>query len=135
MYQNILIPVVVEHDHNNQASFEAAKVLANTDAKFTILHVLEAIPGFALSEIPADLLNKSHSEREKAVSKMADALPGSEVKIVSGHAGRTIIDYATDNGVDCIVVASHRPGIGDFFLGSTAARVVRHAKCSVHVIR
>ena len=43
MYQNILIPVVVEHDHNNQASFEAAKLLANTDAKFTILHVLEAI--------------------------------------------------------------------------------------------
>ena len=38
-------------------------------------------------------------------------------------------------GVDLIIVASHRPGLQDYFLGSTAAKVVRHAKCSVLVIR
>ncbi|MBT8411941.1 MAG: universal stress protein, partial [Octadecabacter sp.] len=44
-------------------------------------------------------------------------------------------DFATDNSIDCIIMASHQPGLEDYFLGSTAARVVRHAKCSVHVIR
>ncbi|WP_170501927.1 universal stress protein, partial [Ruegeria atlantica] len=38
-------------------------------------------------------------------------------------------------GIDCIVLASHKPGMKDFFLGSTAALVVRHARCSVHVLR
>jgi universal stress protein F len=33
------------------------------------------------------------------------------------------------------VIASHRPGIQDYFLGSTASRVVRHANCTVHVMR
>lgn len=60
---------------------------------------------------------------------------GVDVVVIEGHAGHTIVDYAAKNGVDCIVVASHRPGFQDYFLGSTAARVVRHAPCSVHVVR
>ena len=55
--------------------------------------------------------------------------------VVDGHSARTILDYAEEHGVDCIVMASHRPDITDYFLGSTAARVVRHAACAVHVLR
>jgi len=39
------------------------------------------------------------------------------------------------HAVDLIVIASHRPGLKDYFLGSTAGRVVRHSPCAVHVIR
>ncbi len=35
----------------------------------------------------------------------------------------------------CIIVASHKPNVGDYLLGTTAARVVRHATCSVFVVR
>ncbi len=35
----------------------------------------------------------------------------------------------------CIIVASHKPNVGDYLLGTTAARVVRHAACSVFVVR
>ena len=55
--------------------------------------------------------------------------------VVYGHAGTSILEYAEEHGCDCIVIASHRPGLGDYLLGSTAARVVRHAACSVHVMR
>jgi nucleotide-binding universal stress UspA family protein len=34
-----------------------------------------------------------------------------------------------------IVLASHRPELKDYLLGPNAARVVRHAKCSVLVVR
>ena len=36
---------------------------------------------------------------------------------------------------DLIIIASHKPGFQDYFLGSTAAKVVRHAPCSVLVVR
>lgn len=55
--------------------------------------------------------------------------------MVEGQAGRTIVDVAVENDIHCIVIASDKLGISDIFLGSTAAKVVRHAKCSVHVIR
>ena len=135
VYQNILIPVLVDEENHNQASFDVAKKLAGKDAKFTILHVMEPIPGFALAEIPEDVLSKSRNRIDASVSEMAQDFAESEAKIISGHAGRAIVDYASTNEIDCIIVVSHRPGIGDFFLGSTAARIVRHANCSVHVIR
>ena len=55
--------------------------------------------------------------------------------VIVGHSANGILDYAEKNEIDCIIVASHRPGYQDYFLGSTAARVVRHATCAVHVLR
>jgi len=76
---------------------------------------------------------------QKAKANLADRVKGeadiSSVLLKSQSAGRAITEYANTHGADCIVVASHQPGIKDFFLGSTAARVVRHAHCTVHVLR
>ena len=58
-----------------------------------------------------------------------------EAIVLTGHAGRTITDYAEKIGADCIIVGSHRPDMKDFFLGSTAARIMRYAPCSAHALR
>ena len=55
--------------------------------------------------------------------------------LVHGRPGNEIVDFAEENNIDCIIVFSHKPDISDYFLGSTAGRVVRRATCSVHVIR
>ena len=34
-----------------------------------------------------------------------------------------------------IMIASHKPGMSDYFIGSTASRVVRHSPVSVLVSR
>lgn len=135
MYKNILVPVIFDEKHDTQASYLAARALADDDAKYTVLHVMEAIPPYAETQIPAEILADTRSEIEHKLKESARALPGAKAQLVSGHAGRQIVDYAEEHGIDCIIVASHRPGFEDFFLGSTADRVVRHAKCAVHVIR
>lgn len=135
MYKNILVPVVLDEQHDTHASYVAARALADKDAKFTVLHVMETIPTMVASQLPEDLLANSKIEAEKALKQSASALPGATTHLASGHAGSSIVDYANDNGIDCIIMASHKPGIEDFFLGSTAARVVRHAQCAVHIIR
>ena len=135
MYKNILVPVVFDDKHDTQASFLAARALAESDATFTVLHVMEAIPTYAETQIPAEVLAKSRREVELKLQQAARALPDAKAELVSGHAGRSIVDYADAHGIDCIIIASHRPGFESFFLGSTADRVVRHAKCAVRVIR
>ena len=135
MYSNILVPVVFDVGHDTQASFLAALALADEGAKFTVLHVMETIPGYAAAHIPDEVFSDSHTRIEKALRQSAGALPGAKAVLISGHAGRAIVDYSNEHDIDCIVMASHRPGIEDFLLGSTAGRVVRHSKCSVHVIR
>ena len=46
-----------------------------------------------------------------------------------------ILDTAKRIGANLIVVQSHRPELTDYLLGPNAAHVVRHADCSVMVVR
>ena len=135
MYKNLLLPVVFDPGHDTQASYLAARALADDDAKFTVLHVIEAIPAYAAAHIPEEVRVNSRKEIEKELKQSAAALPDATKVLISGHAGRAIVDYASAHDIDCIVMASHRPGLEDYFLGSTASRVIRHANCSIHVIR
>ncbi len=135
MYANILVPVLLDEAHDSDSSFAAARALASEGARFTVLHVMETLPGYVAAEIPAEVKANTRREAEAELKQRAAALSGAGTALVSGHAGTTIVEYAQDNGIDCIVVASHKPGWENLFLGSTADRVVRHAKCSVHVIR
>jgi nucleotide-binding universal stress UspA family protein len=34
-----------------------------------------------------------------------------------------------------IVVGAHKPDLSEYLLGPNAARIVRHSKCSVYVVR
>jgi hypothetical protein len=62
---------------------------------------------------------------------MADGLRV-ETALLSGWAGRTIVDYAREKRVDLIVVGTHgRTGITHAILGSVAETVVRLAPCLV----
>jgi nucleotide-binding universal stress UspA family protein len=56
--------------------------------------------------------------------------------VETGEVRSTIIDRAAHWGADLIVVGSHgHKGLVRLLLGSVAESVVRHAKCSVLVVR
>ena len=135
MYKNILVPILFDEGHDSAASFAMAQALADEGAKFTVVHVLEIMPSYMIAGIPSDLLRDNSRGIEESLNEAAKALPGAEALMIQGHPGRAIVDYGAENDVDCIIIASHKLGFSDIFLGSTAAKVVRHAKCSVHVIR
>ncbi len=135
MYKNILIPVALDKEHDTQASFKAARQLADADAVFTVVHVHEPIPAYVGSQIPSEVLAHTRHEILENLHNTASEISDAKVQLISGHAGRAIVDFANQSDADCIVLASHKPGFEDIFLGSTANRVVHHAKCSVHVIR
>ncbi len=135
MYTNILIPVLFDDGHDTAASFKAARILADQDAKFTVLHVMEDIPNYAQLEILSSAIEDSRKQIAEKLAEIAIIIPGATPVLINGNPGRSIIEYANNAKSDCIVVASHQLGFSDIFLGSTAAKVVRHAKCSVHVIR
>ena len=67
--------------------------------------------------------------------RQADAVGASSIILV-GDPGLAIADYAADIRADLIVVPTHGyHGVKRLFLGSTTERIIRHANCSVLVIR
>jgi len=135
MYRNILVPVSFEADRNAAAAVEIAQALREDGGKITLLHVMEHLPAYATEFLPADHQESARDEIRKGLAEMIGDVSDCIVEVVEGHSARTILDRAEAENSDCIVIASHRPGMQDYLLGSTAARVVRHAACAVHVIR
>ena len=135
MYENILVAVALDHSPHANDALRVARALASEDAKITALHVIEEMPSYVANQVPAELLADRKPTAEAELNAELGGVSDVKPIVVYGHAGRTIVSFADDQGVDCIVIASHMPGLQDYFLGSTAQRVVRHAHCAVHVLR
>jgi len=136
MYKKILVPIAFDHGHNGEAAIKVAKALSAEGAEMILLNVLESIPAYVSAEIPADVFRSVQVDAEARLKQAATiAGAGTQAVVVRGHPGMTIVEYAQKHGIDCIVIASHSPEWTDYLLGSTAARVVRHSPCSVHVVR
>jgi nucleotide-binding universal stress UspA family protein len=135
MYDNILVPISFDEDRDSRGAIAVAKALVGEGGKITLLHVMEQIPGYAISYMPTDYITESRKAIHAELQAMTAGMQNGQAVLVEGHSGRTIVEWADKHGVDCIIIASHRPGMQDLLLGSTATTVVRHARCAVHVIR
>lgn len=134
MYNTILLPLALDQGHG-QRSMEIARALRAEDGKIIAVHVIDQIPGFANYYISSENEEQIRESAKKAIAERIGAEQDAEAVVLAGHPGRTITDYAEKVGADCIIVGSQKPGMKDFFLGSTAARIMRYAPCSVHVLR
>lgn len=136
MYDTILVPVDLAHPGKAQAMLAAARALANKGAEVILTNVIEDIPTYVAAEMPAGILEKSRAAATEELQNLAENSGlNARVETRIGHVSTAILAMAEAENVDCIIVASHKPGLQDYFLGSTAARIVRHAKCAVHVLR
>jgi nucleotide-binding universal stress UspA family protein len=91
------------------------------------------------AQLPGNYLDSAQESASKVMDEMASKAglkSGSyEIRTAQGGAYAEILSVADSSGADLIVVASHQPELSDYLLGSTAAKIVRHAKISVLVVR
>lgn len=134
MYKRILVPLALNHQLG-WSTLAVARKLKAEDGRIVVVHVVEDVPDFIRQYLPpghpADIEETIKARIAERIGESKDA----EAVVLHGPAGRSIVDYAREIDADCIVLASHKPGLADYFLGSTAARVIRHAACAVHVVR
>jgi nucleotide-binding universal stress UspA family protein len=112
-----------------------------------VLHVVELIePAYypELTPYPIrfdDLKRKGMQAARDLVEKMSDRMRKAGFKkvegsVVLGHPRTNIVDVAAKWRANLIVIGSHgRKGIERLLLGSVSEYVVRHAPCSVQVVR
>ncbi|WP_170771922.1 universal stress protein [Ruegeria lacuscaerulensis] len=134
MYQKILVPMALDHDISPH-TLQVARALAADDCEIVALHVYEMPQGSVSAYLDKDVVDEGFRAALNLLRDKVSGLEGVRPEIIKGHTARTIIDFANEHSFDCIVIGSHKPGLSDYFLGSTASRVVRHAGCAVHVHR
>ncbi len=140
MPRKILVPIDLEHGERvNEVLGIAADFATADDTEVELLTVIQAGPvivsQFLAENYEAMASTKAEQELAALVAGMGAAADKVTTTVRFGGTYQEILAYAEKIGADLIVIGSHKPNVADYLLGSTAARVVRHAKCSVYVVR
>lgn len=135
MPKHILIPVALDHEDVLPKKLALAHQLLEEGGKITLLTVLENVPGFVAEFVTMKEENHLVTKVKDKLDKVAGTHADVETRVETGKAGVVIAQFAESHGADLVIVGSHKPGLQDYFLGSTAARVSRRAPCSVYIMR
>jgi nucleotide-binding universal stress UspA family protein len=136
MYKAIMVPIDLSQAEKGKAIIEVAKQLGGEATRMVLVNVVVGIPTYVAAELPGGIIEKAKEDARSDLEAMAKAAGvKADVEVRSGTPATAILAAAEEKGTDLIIIASHQPGLQDYLLGSTAARVVRHAKCSVLVVR
>ena len=140
MYTKILVPVDLADLAVAQPALEKAIALAATsDAELRLVNVMSMIPAAYLDYMPSNYDTQERERAELDIGKLAKETGRPAGKISTavrlGAIYHEVLGEATDWGADLIVVGSHHPSFATYLIGSNAANIVRHAQCSVLVVR
>ena len=148
MYRKILVPL----DGSEMAECvlpHVEEIAKRCQAEVVLFQVCQ--PAVILADYPADLREgwEDHVKREtthlqqicatylgEAEKKFREAGLNTTVRTGSGNAAEQILDYATQNQVDLIILATHgRSGITRWAYGSTTDKVLHASPIPVMIIR
>jgi nucleotide-binding universal stress UspA family protein len=133
--KKLLVPIDFS-DCSRKALDYAVPFARQFDAEVVLLHVLEPYPPIPQMDlIDLDSVGEARRNLETLRARTAQAVHCSSL-VRTGDPRTEIIAAAQELGIDLIVLSTHgRTGIAHVLLGSTAEKVVRHAKCPILIVR
>lgn len=139
MFENVLIPVdLSDQEHSDEAIKTAAMLQSVSNGAIRLMTVIPAVPMVA-EYIPAEVSTQVAADAQSRLKELVSkyGLPDDKTTISVRHGGvyHEVLEEAEEAGTDVIVMGSHHPAMSTYLLGSNAARIVRHAPCSVLVCR
>jgi nucleotide-binding universal stress UspA family protein len=113
--------------YSNQAYFHAVALAERHEAGLTVVHV---------HTTAADCGDRRECRYQlETIRPVNPGIPVNHVLLEGDPAGE-IVHYATDAGIDLIVMGTHgRTGVERLLMGSVAEKVLRDAPCSVLVVK
>ncbi|QGM96707.1 universal stress protein [Methylocystis parvus] len=141
MYKKILVPVDLGESDMAKLAIDAALALAKSapEAQMRLINVQPLVPMAFVDYIPPNFDEELREAAEKDIAERAQKVDLPQERVSStvrfGAVYPEVLAEAEDWSADLIVVGSHRPTMATYLLGSNAKTIVRHAKCSVLVVR
>ncbi|WP_282607130.1 universal stress protein [Pelagibius sp. Alg239-R121] len=107
------------------------------------LHMVHVVPeeealGPLSQFVPEGFADAHRATSHSKLETMSKDLPSHvdiKLHMRSGNIYVEALNLAEKIEADLIIIGSSRPDLRDYLLGPKAARIVRHAKCSVLVVR
>ena len=141
MFTSIVVPVDLSEMDISRPALERAVALASmTNASLHLVYVRSLLPVTFMEYVPPSFDEEQQVDCEKRMKELVDKLPLTDKSKVTtsvrmGSVYNEILAEVEKMKADLIVIGSHRPAMSTYLLGSNATTIVRHAPCSVMVVR
>ena len=140
MYRKIIVPIAMDQLEHGEKTLERAQSLLDDGGEIILLNVVEDLnayaQGYMIVDFPLEVMEESRKQATQTLTDLKEkhAVNG-RVEIRIGGAAGVINTFAEEEKADLVIIASHRPGLIDYFIGSTASRVASHCTCAVLIDR
>lgn len=140
MFSRIVVPVDPSESEFSEPALQAAADFSTRyGSTVYLVSILQVLPGLVAEYLPPDYEKKAVENAETRLKELAASmnLPADRVVTTARVGGiyNEVLDEVKEVDADLIIMTSHRPAMSTYLLGSNAAKVVRHAPCSVMVLR
>jgi universal stress protein F len=140
MFSSILVPVdLADLDIARPALDRAIALAGMTGASLHLVYVRSILPVTFMEYVPPSFDEEQQTDSEKKINALAAGLSMPRARITTavrmGAVYNEVLAEAEETKTDLIVVGSHHPAMATYLLGSNASTIVRHAPCSVLVVR
>jgi universal stress protein F len=140
MFKKILAPIDLTEPELTKAGIDEAVALAKSNnADLRIINVQTLVPVAFIDYVPPNFDVRLREETEKDLAETMKKLDYPPHRLSTavrfGSIYAEVLSEAEQWGADLIVIGSHRPTMATYLIGSNAKTIVRHAKCSVLVVR
>lgn len=134
-------------DHAKKALESAKLISKESNGDLHILHTIKFEPmphniygELGVSVAQSDFMDLAKKHGEQTLNEAIDSVKKDGLKVHGllfyGDPATTILEFATENNVDLIVMGSR--GLSTFkelFLGSVSHKITQSAKCSVLIVK
>ena len=140
MFHKVLVAVDVSAaEHGPLGLDQAVELVGASQGALRLVNVQSILPASFMEYVPADFDEEQEKRAVQALDAIVARLPLPPARVSRavrlGGVYHELLGEAAEWGADLIVVGSHRPVMADYLLGSNAKTIVRHAQCSVLVVR
>ena len=138
MFKSVFVPLDLEEPSSwSKALPVGADMAKMSDASLTLGTIISNWDASREAQWSPEGLSRMIGDAERQLRKVAVEfnIERFDVRAASGAIGSGILGLAEQSEADLVVLASHRPGLKDYLIGANALHVVRHARCSVFVVR
>ena len=140
MFCSIVVPIDLAEPVVSKRAIDHAVMLAKlSKGRVTLINVVPIMPLMMLDTVPVSFEAEVAEKAKAAMAELAATidLPPERLETLVRIGGiyHEVLEAAEARKADLVVVGSHRPGMATYLIGSNATAIVRHATCSVLVIR
>lgn len=109
MFRRIMVPIDLS-DKRNPALVIAKQIATQNKSQITLLHVIEKIAFLPSTETKHfyGQLKKTGVEKLQKIANTLKSDKKIHTKIILGNRASSIVNYAAKNGIDLIIMNSHR---------------------------